>query len=395
MANTSRRSSGSKGQEEPFRVLIASRHLPGSTGGLAAYQRGLAIELGQSMEVAFLAAEPGGPEPRSLDSLPVPSQILNCRIARPAWMSMASRPALHPLLKPWIAAAFRKAAKSAAWIGFPDGCTPDVIHYVGTGWDFAGFGFMELARRAGAQFTVWPAVHPGQWGDDVIDIGLYRLADAVFCQSPGEKNHLVERGLPPEKAVPCGLPPMCRPDGDGREFRAQWNLGDRPVVLFIGRRDEGKGYPALLKAWELVLAKNPGALLVLAGPGGAGSVQLPAPSFVDLGVPDELTKASALEACDVFCLPSAHESFGIVFAEAWSYGKPVICGPAPASREWIQNGVTGLHADQNPGSIAAAINQLLADNDLRLRMGSAGREFQMSRLTWDIVGATHIRAFGF
>lgn len=304
---------------------------------------------------------------------------------------MASRPFLHPLLKRAIAAAFRKSIAKSQWCGFSNGRNPDVVHFVGTGWDLAGFGFLGLARKAGAHFTVWPATHPGQWGDDVIDLSLYGSADAVFCQSQGEITHLVDRGLPLEKAVLCGLPPMCSPDGNGGEFRSKWNLGTRPMVLYIGRRDKGKGFPALLEGWKSVLLQNPGAVLVLAGPGEA--IAPPDDSFIDLGVPDEETKASALAACDIFCLPSAHESFGIVFAEAWSYGKPVICGPAPASREWIQDGVTGLHASQEPSAVAAAIGRLLADSELRSRMGAAGRAFQQSRLTWDAVSAIHAQAF--
>jgi len=306
-------------------------------------------------------------------------------------MSMASRPFLHPLLKRAIAAAFRKSFAQSQWCGFSNERHPDVVHFVGTGWDLAGFGFLELARKAGARFTVWPATHPGQWGDDVIDLALYRSADAVFCQSQGEINRLVDRGLPLKKAVLCGLPPMCSPDGNGGEFRSKWNLGTRPMVLFIGRRDEGKGFHALLQGWKSVLLQNPEAVLVLAGPGEAPL--LPGGSIVDLGVPDEETKASSLAACDIFCLPSAHESFGIVFAEAWSYGKPVICGPAPASREWIQDGVTGLHSSQDPSAVAAAIGRLLADSELRSRMGAAGRTFQQSLLTWDAVLSIHVQAF--
>lgn len=379
--------------KSPLRVLIASRHLPECTGGLAAYQRGLAVELGRrpETEVGFLAAEGGGPEPRIHGPLPAPSQVLNCPCSRRAWMSMASRPFLHPLLKRAIAAGFGKAFANSQWRGFSNGRNPDVVHFVGTGWDLAGFGFLELARKAGARFTVWPATHPGQWGDDVIDLALYRSADAVFCQSQGEIHRLVDRGLPLKKAVLCGLPPMCSPDGNGADFRSKWNLGNRQMILFIGRRDAGKGFPALLEGWKSVLLQNPDAVLVLAGPGE--TLALPDDSVIDLGVPDERTKASALAACDIFCLPSAHESFGIVFAEAWSYGKPVICGPAPASREWIQDGVTGLHSDQNPATIATAINHLLADSELRLRMGAAGRAFQESRLTWDAVSAIHAQAF--
>jgi glycosyltransferase involved in cell wall biosynthesis len=306
-------------------------------------------------------------------------------------MRLASRPVLHPLLQKWIESRFRRA--------FNAGAIPptDVVHFVGTGWDFSGFGFHHFARRQGARFTVWPAVHPGEWGDDRIDLRLYRLADAVFCASCFEANHLRNLGLEPEKIVHCGLPPMCLPGRDGKAFREKHGIGERPVVLFLGRRDEGKGYPALLASWRHVLLQHSDACLILSGPGGSEYVaqrdSLPAGSVLDLGVADEEAKAGALSACDVFCLPSAHESFGIVFAEAWSYGKPVICGPAPASREWVRDGETGLHTDQNPESIAAALHRLLSDRSLRTFLGESGWKLQRLALTWENIAKIHREAF--
>ncbi len=372
-------------------LLIASRDLPLNTGGIASYQRQLGEEMVRSgdVSVGFLSAEssPGGTPP----GLAGPCTGLDVLQDRKAWMRLASRPLLHPLLQKWIAARFRRGFKTAA---IP---STDVVHFVGTGWDFAGFGFYHFTRRQGARFTVWPAVHPGEWGDDKIDLRLYRLADAVFCQSKFEANHLRQLGLEREKIVHCGLPPMCLPGRDGKAFREQHGIGESPAVLFLGRRDEGKGYPALLGAWRHVLLLHPGARLILSGPGGSEYEtlrdSLPAGSVLDLGVADEETKAGALAACDVFCLPSAHESFGIVFAEAWSYGKPVICGPAPASREWVRDGETGLHADQNPAGIADAIQRLLSDKHLSVLMGDAGRKFQRSELTWEIIAKIHREAF--
>ncbi|MCX6971994.1 MAG: glycosyltransferase family 4 protein [Verrucomicrobia bacterium] len=376
-------------------LLIASRDLPLNTGGIASYQRQLGEEMAKSgdVSVGFLAAEAGpGAIGRSIH-LPGPSTVLDVLQDRKAWMRLASRLVLHPLLQKWIAARFRRAFNAVA---IPP---TDVVHFVGTGWDFAGFGFHHFARMQGARFTVWPAVHPGEWGDDRIDLRLYFLADAVFCQSHFEANHLRKLGLEREKIVHCGLPPMCLPGRDGMAFREQHGIGERPAVLFLGRRDEGKGYPALIGAWRHVLLQHPDACLILSGPGGSEYEtqrdSLPAGSVLDLGVADEEVKAGALAACDIFCLPSAHESFGIVFAEAWSYGKPVICGPAPASREWVRDGGTGLHTDQNPDSIAGAIHRLLFDKSLSASMGDAGRKFQRSELTWESIAKIHREAFRF
>jgi len=377
-------------------LLIASRQLPLITGGLAAYQNQLASELirRQHLSVEFQAVEPPGGIPQGHSPLPARCSILDGCGERAFWMRLASRPALHQLLQAWISLRFRQAFRSA---GQDPGHSPDVIHFVGTGWDFAGFGFLDLARRRKARFTVWPAVHSGQWGDDKIDLRLYRQADAVFCQSRHEAEHLQSLGLEAEKIVPCVLPPMCLPGRDGRVLRDRFGIGTRPAVLFLGRRDQSKGYPALLEAWPMVLSSHPDAVLFVSGPGGSeyGTLLhgLPAGSIRDLGISDEETKAQALAACDIFCLPTAHESFGIVFAEAWSYGKPVVCGPAPASREWIEDGSTGLHVDQDARAIAKALRRLLDHPELAAQMGREGRKFQESHLTWEKTLASHLAAF--
>jgi len=119
------------------------------------------------------------------------------------------------------------------------------------------------------------------------------------------------------------------------------------VVLFVGQ-GRGKGYPALLRTWSTVLKGAPDAVLawrVQAEASFAGSLRVSRNTVSEIsGLPNELGKADAFAGCDVFCLPSAHESFGIVYVEAWSYGKPVICGTAPACRELVEPGVTGLHS---------------------------------------------------
>ncbi len=343
-------------------VLIASRISTLTVGGLASYQRGLARELeAHGTQVSlFCSADVG---------------------AAKFWMRLASRPAAFGLLERLISLRYRSTLAELRQKKF------DAVHFVGTGWDYSGFAMRDLARELGARFTIWPAVHPGAWGDDAIDLRLYQEADAVLCQSDEEARHLVQLGLSPSRVVRCGLPAMCLPNGKADRF----GTNGHPVVLFLGRRDEGKGYPALLKAWPQVRAVHPSAVLMLAGPGDHGVHD---ESIRDLGIPDEETKADALAACTVFCLPSAHESFGIVFVEAWSYGKPVICGPAPASRELVRPGETGLWADQSPESIAQCIIEALGHPDASRRMGEAGREFQKNHLTWDKIVGIHQAAFG-
>ena len=369
-------------------VIIAARWAPDYAGGLAEYQRQLAAHLEPTASTAFVALQAGRAD--SLSVCPKATFLTPPASFRPAlkiWMHLAPRPILHPLLRFWVAADCLRE------LPLPES-PPRAVHFIGTGWDFFGFAMERYARRTGARFTVWPAVHPWAWGDDVVDTCLYRLADTVFCQSESERRHLSGRGVPEELMKVTGLPPMCRADGDGKRLRARLGISDRPAVLFMGRRDAGKGYDALIEAWPAVLGRHPEAVLLIAGTGDRKSPALPKGSFRDLGVPTGEEKADALDACDVFCLPSRHEAFGIVFAEAWSYGKPVVCGMAPAPREWVTDGVNGLWTDGKAPGIASALISLIRDKAFRISLGAAGREIQRTRLTWENVLRVHLEAFG-
>ena len=381
-----------------IKISIASLQSPTSVGGLASYQQRLAEGLFATAghDVSLLAlTEPSIPSPLVLNGDRMAVEMIPGRAAFQTWSpvlrSLASRPRLLPALQ-LLMSKLLPPSKLAARLQ-----NTHALHFVGTGWDFLGFSLMRAARAAGTRFTIWPAVHPKNWGDDQIDITLYNRADAIFCQSDHEKRHLESRGVPVKRLVRCGLPPMCKTNGNGENLRQSLDISGRPSVLFLGRRDEGKGYPALLEAWPLVLRKCPDAVLLLAGPGDADVQRLsmiPPANVRDLGCLDEQQKADAYAACNIFCLPSAHESFGIVYVEAWSYGKPTLCGTAPASRELVEDGVTGIWADQQPQHLASSLLRLLLDLEYSRHLGAAGLLNQRLNYTTEHMLNSHLKAWG-
>lgn len=135
-------------------LLIASRVASDGPGGLARYERGLALAFERFTGAAPLLCASQGPNPHSGVSL------LNSMVREPRslWMSLASRRVLHPFLESLIRDAHRKALRTL----IP--AKPRIVHFIGTGWDFSGFAMADFARRTGARFTIWPAIHPGQWG---------------------------------------------------------------------------------------------------------------------------------------------------------------------------------------------------------------------------------------
>ncbi len=78
--------------------------------------------------------------------------------------------------------------------------------------------------------------------------------------------------------------------------------------------------------------------------------------------------------CDIFCLPSWSEAFGIVYLEAMSYGKPVLGVAGEGISELIVDGQNGmLLKPRDPVDCARALTTLLRSEELRCRMGAAGQ----------------------
>jgi glycosyltransferase involved in cell wall biosynthesis len=83
--------------------------------------------------------------------------------------------------------------------------------------------------------------------------------------------------------------------------------------------------------------------------------------------------AKEYSECDVFCLPSVQEGFGIVFLEAMASGKSIVAARAGAAPEVVKHGV--LAEPDDGQSLADAIERLYLAPELRRTLGESGKEF--------------------
>jgi glycosyltransferase involved in cell wall biosynthesis len=252
---------------------------------------------------------------------------------------------------------------------------------------------IEVADRVGAALVMTPLVHPGQFhgGDTSTDIRNYRQADAIVAMTEWERRWYARMGVDISRVVTTALGSTSHPSGPGAgaEFRRRHRIPkDAPLVLFIGRKERYKGYIQILDATEFVWREFPETRFVFIGIQGWYSTfvddfaRYRDERILDFENASAELKRAALDACDVFAMPSIHESFGIPFLEAWSFGKPVVAGAIPTSREIVSHGIDGLCVPQRGETVAAAVLTLLRDPTLRERMGQAGRA-KAAQYTWD------------
>jgi glycosyltransferase involved in cell wall biosynthesis len=146
----------------------------------------------------------------------------------------------------------------------------------------------------------------------------------------------------------------------------------------MGVKRAYKGYDRLLQSSSHVWRTHPETRFVFVGSRTEHSealfAQVRDPRIIELGHVDLETKNGALAACDIFCLPSLSESFGIVFLEAWHVGKPVISADIPSSVELVGGSGGGLAVPQSVEAIGEAIVTLLNDPQQRAQMAANGRQ---------------------
>lgn len=109
-------------------------------------------------------------------------------------------------------------------------------------------------------------------------------------------------------------------------------------------------------------------------------------------IPDE-EYIEILNACDIVCIPSRNEPFGIVLLEAWAAGRAVVAADIGGLGENITNFENGIKIYHNPHSIAWGINYIINDAQGVKIMGEKGLEFAKNKFSWDNIAKEMIKTY--
>jgi len=234
-----------------------------------------------------------------------------------------------------------------------------------------------------------------------------RLCDVIVVDSEYVRSRgLAFRVTPPDKirVIPMGIDTERFDPGKHRPSRpaVRAELGLRPDAVAIGavaRLVPDKGLDTLLHAIGLLVARFPEVQCLLVGDGPlrdelrnlSGTLGLDG-HIVFAGYRSDVPRL--LSAMDIYMLPTRREGFGVAFAEAMSMEVPVIASRIAPLDEIIVDGRTGVLADVgDPGAFARAAQPLLADAELRCRVGQAGRRHVIERFEQSIMCKAYERLF--
>jgi len=157
---------------------------------------------------------------------------------------------------------------------------------------------------------------------------------------------------------------------------------DPPEVLFVGRLSPEKGILDLVQAAD-------GIPLTVAGDGPLRD-RVPGA----LGFVQHTALLPLYERAAVVAVPSHREGFGVACAEAMAHARPVVASAVGGLLDLVVDGETGvLVPPRDVPALRGALERLLADPDLRRRLGEAGRARVQERFSWPAVTDATIAAY--
>ena len=240
--------------------------------------------------------------------------------------------------------------------------------------------------------------------------GAVRRADRIVAVSEQTKRDLVRLLSVPEGRVKVaynGVDPRFRPMHPAAEererLRRKLNLPER-FILHVGTLEPRKNLARLVEAYGQVAqrlgANGQPVALVLAGRKGwlyepiieaaeranreGGNVV-----FVDFVYDDDLPLLYNM--AEAFAYPSLYEGFGLPVAEALACGTPTLASNDGALVEVAGDAALVVDA-RSVEEIAAGLERLLTDDELRTRLAKAGPE-RAARFTWEAAAKTVLDAY--
>ena len=349
--------------------------VPGETGGMELYAREFAP--------ALAAAAPGGEI----------TAFINLEAAEQGFeLDKAIRTVVVPV----------HARNRVGWVRGEQQHLPqlgkreaiDVLHSLATTAPARG-AFARVTTIHDLIYRRFPEAHFGMrtLGMRLLVPLAARRSDRIIAVSRSTASD-IERflGVSPEKidviAQGHGDPPHVEVEPESEPaVRDRWRLSGRPLVLTLSAKRPVKN---LLRLLEALAAIPPERRPVLVMPGyptpyesqlreRARALGLEEDVRLPGWVPDDQLEGLWRTArCFVF--PSLYEGFGAPVLEAMRRGVPVACSDRSSLPE-VAGHAARLFDPENPSEIAAAIEELLADEQKRTELVKLGFA-QADRFTW-------------
>jgi len=256
----------------------------------------------------------------------------------------------------------------------------------------------------GYEFSLW------------VEKTALEMADAVIAVS-GETKHDIERLFDVDPArvhvIHNGIDLNQYRKVDSTAALKRFGIDpNKPYVLFVGRITRQKGFQHLIRAipfmdrdFQIVLCAaapdTPGMAEEMKTAVERAKAQRPGIVWINEMV-DQKTACELYSHAAVFVCPSIYEPFGIINLEAMACETAVVASAVGGIKEVVADSETGFlvpleqmkespfeatNPEKFVRDLAARVNQLMRDPQLRERFGKAGRKRAEENFNWAAIAA--------
>ena len=224
-----------------------------------------------------------------------------------------------------------------------------------------------------------------------VVVNFYERCDEVWAVGANTADVLRGYGYTGEiQIMPNGATFRTVHPSDITEVSHRWNLGDAPLLLFVGQMDWKKNILTVLEACALLKQAGTRFCLLLAGQGiDSAAIQQ---KIHDLNLQScaqltgHITDSSLLDGlyarASVFCFPSLYDAAPMVVREAAVMGTPSVMVRGSTAAEAIHDG-NGFLCDNDPADLARVLSNALRDPEALRQVGIKARE--TIPVPWDLV----------
>ncbi len=290
-----------------------------------------------------------------------------------------------------IHSLFHKSGLVAPIAGLLAGCKHRIYIFTGQYW----------ASRTGIKRTIL------KYSDWVIA----KLNNHILVDGESQRKFLEDEGIVNEKkSIVLGKGSICGVDlkkftpeqAVKKDLRNKIGIPENYCVyLYMGRYCKDKGLTELIEAYSRLCKDYTDVYMVFVGWDEDNYLERiktysnikEGVNFYNYGPTSEPEKVYQL--CDVFCMPSYREGFGMSVIEASALEIPVVCSDVYGILDSYVDGVTGLKCKvRDVDSLEKNMRLLHDDSELRKRMGHSGRERTKKLFDSDYVAKCWVDYYG-
>lgn len=207
----------------------------------------------------------------------------------------------------------------------------------------------------------------------------YKNCKGIFTMGKWLEKDLIERcGVSPQKVHHVG-------GGINLDYKLiNPKNKTNNKILFVGRDFHRKGGYIVYDAFKILKTQLPNIELYIAGP-AQNPIKNPIDGYFYCGDCDHDKLSDLFNKCDIFCMPSYFEAYGLVFIEALVYGLPCIGRNSYEMPYFIKDNENGLLLkNDDPNELALLMKKLLFDDTIKRNVIS-NRDYYIHEYSWDTV----------